>query len=107
MSLTYQEIVEKIKSKDGVSSAEITTEQILMLFHDRYLKTIEWEHNLYEFNLIPIENEKYYKYWVYDNFHSTHALEQIVKMSLEGKSVYLLIQDEGFEVKTEVLETEK
>ena len=102
MNLTYQEIVEKLKNKEGLSSAEITTEQTLMLFHDRYLKTITWGHDLYEFNLIPTENKEY---WAYDNLSSMYALEQIVKMSLEGMPVYLLIQDEGFEVKLEVLET--
>lgn len=102
MSLTYQEIVEKMKNNEGVSSAEITTEQILMLFHDRYLKTVAWGSDLYEFNLIPTENKEY---WAYDNFHSSYALRQIVKMFNEDKPVYLLIQDEGFEVKLEILET--
>lgn len=104
MSLTYQEIVEKMKNKEGISSAEITTEQLLMLFHDGYLRTVTYGHTLYELNLIPVEDNKY-KYWAYDKLDCVSSLTKIVKMLIEGQLVYILIQDEPFQVNVEILET--
>lgn len=104
MILSYEKIIEKFKNKVSVSSSDITTEQLLMLFHDGYLKTVTYGHTLYELNLVPVEDNKY-KYWAYDKLDCISVLIKIVKMLIEGNSVYLLIQDEGFEVKLEVLET--
>lgn len=108
MTLSYEKIVEKLKNEGTIASSDITAEQLLMLLHDRYIKEIEYEHTLYEFNLMPIEDTKNkYKYWDYDKIDCISLMRAIIETLIKNKSVYILIQDEPFQVKLEVLETKQ
>lgn len=108
MKLSYEKIVEKIEKEETITSSDITAEQLFMLFHDRYIKTIEYGHALYEFNLIPIEDtENKYKYWDYDKIDCISLMQAMIETLIKNKSVYILVQDEPFQVKLEVLETKQ
>ena len=104
MTLSYEKIIEKLNNKECVLSSDVTTEQLLMLYHDRYMKVVRYKHTLYELNLVPIENNEY-KYLAYDKADCLSFLETIVKMLVEGQLVYILIQGEPFQIELEVLET--
>lgn len=104
MTLPYEKIIEKLNNKECVLSSDVTTEQLLMLYHDRYMKVVRYNYTLYELNLVPIEDNKY-KYLTYDKTDCLSFLETIVRMLIEGKLVYILIQGEPFQVELEILET--
>jgi len=110
--MTYIEIVEKIRGGEKVNLSTVTMPQVFMCMHDRVVKNIGINNDIYELIFIPIE-EPVGKVIYMDEEHypTTHdifnLLQEIFDTIKENNSITMLLEDEFFELKLEVLETKE
>ena len=107
--MQYSEIVEKIRNHERVSTKEVNGFQLLMLIQDKEVKNISYHGNLFEVNFIPIT----YAFEAYvlkeEELPTFRDGEKIIEHWIHcydvKKAIYVLVENEYFEIILDLLES--
>ena len=109
--MTYSEVVKTLKENGQINSSDVTGEQVLMLFHDGFIQRFTHNENVYEITFIPIEDEHEYMHIDTDRYSNyidiLCLLERWIHEFLANKPIYIIFNDEKFEIHVEVMETKR
>jgi len=107
--MMYNEIVEKVRKNEHLSSKDITGFQLIMLLQDKEIKDIVYHGNKFEINFIPI-TYAFEAYTLSDTGLKTfNGGEKIIEHWIHcydvKKPIYVQIKDEYFEIILDLLES--
>ena len=113
--MEYREIVHKMSLGESVSYEDITDEQVMMLYRDRYIKQYQNEYGEFEINIFKIidtdtESTSFTRYYPDTNGHSSHKkicelLDCIITDSRRNVPIRMVLEKEQYEVIIEQLES--
>ena len=105
-SMTYNELVEKIKVHEPVMTTDINAEQMFKLYEERYLKYIDNEGAEYELNMIALNDESH----IYDLVKSDDTwnafvslMKKFIKNTKEHKRSFIIVEHKEYEVILELM----
>lgn len=110
--MTYTEVVNKLRSKERIFTKDVKGYWMFYLLLDRELKNIQCRHKTYEVNFIPVEscdsgvfviNERTCPDWT----DACSIMDTIIKAIEDGLHRYVVVDEEYFEIKLEVMETDE
>lgn len=111
--MKYREIVDKMTLGETVSYNDMTDEQVMMLYRDRYIKLYQNEHGEFEINILKIADTEpisFNRYYPDTNGHTSHdkicdLLDCIVTDFERKCSIRMVLENEQYEVIVEQLES--
>lgn len=111
--MEYREIINKMTLGESVKYEDLTNEQVMMLYRDRYIKLYSNEHGEFEINIFKITDTEpisFTRYYPDTNGHSSHdkiceLLDCIVADSERKVSIRMVLENEQYEVVIEQLES--
>ena len=115
--MDYIELVQKLRNKEtiDVSTVKVTGMQLIMLFQDREIKSVQMDNVVYEINFIPMDANNPALIWdpiitinekTCDTFRQgCKILKQFVEKYKKHERIFVHFEDEYFEIILEVLET--
>lgn len=111
--MEYREIVHKMTLGESVSYEEVTDEQLMMLYRDRYIKLYQNEFGEFEINILKItdtELTSFTRYYPDTNGHTSHKkicelLDCIITDSRRNVPIRMVLEKEQYEVIVEQLES--
>jgi hypothetical protein len=112
--MEYREIVHKMSLGESVSYEEVTDEQLMMLYRDRYIKLYHNEFGEFEINIVKMtpdtEPTSFTRYYPDTNGHTSHKkicelLDCIVTDSERKVPIRMVLENEQYEVVVEQLES--
>ena len=113
--MEYREIVHKMSLGESVSYEEVTDEQLMMLYRDRYIKLYHNEFGEFEINIIKItdtdtESTSFTRYYPDTKDNTSHKkicelLDCIVTDSERKVPIRMVLEKEQYEVIVEQLES--
>lgn len=111
--MEYREIVHKMSMGESVSYEEVTDEQLMMLYRDRYIKLYHNEFGEFEINILKIkdtESTSFTRYYPDTTGHTSHKkicelLDCIVTDSERKVPIRMVLEKEQYEVIVEQLES--
>ena len=110
--MTYTEVVNKIRSKERLFPEDFKGYWMFHLLLEREIKDVQCHHKTYEVNFIPVEpcnsgvfviNERTCPNWT----DACFIMNTIIQAIEDGLHRYVVIDEEYFEVKLEVMETDE
>jgi len=110
--MTYTEVVNKLRSNERVYPRDVKGYWMFYLLQDREIKNIQCRHKLYEVNFIPVAPCSSGVYVINEctcpDWSDALSIMNIIITAIEdGLHGYVVIDEEYFEVKLEVLETDE
>ena len=107
--MMYNEIVEKVRKSEHLSSKDITGFQLIMLLQDKELKDIVYYGNKFEINFIPI-TYAFEAHTLSDTELKTFddgakIIEHWIHCYDVKKPIYVQIENEYFEIILDLLES--
>ena len=112
--MEYREIVNKMTLGESVTYEEVTDEQLMMLYRDRYIKLYHNESGEFEINIVKMtidtESISCTRYYPDTNGHTSHdkiceLLDCIVTDSERKVPIVMVLENEQYEVVVEQLES--
>jgi hypothetical protein len=112
--MEYKEIIHKMNLGESVSYEDVTDEQLMMLYRDRYIKLYHNEFGEFEINILKItpdtEPITFTRYYPDTNGHTSHKkicelLDCIVTDSKRKVPIMMALENEQYEVVVEQLES--
>ena len=110
--MTYTEVVNKLRSNERVRCEDVKGYWMFYLLLDREVKNIQCRHKTYEVNFIPavpcssgvfVINERTCPDWG----DALSIMDTIINAIEDGLHRYVVVDEEYFEVKLEVMETDE
>ena len=110
--MTYEEVVTKMRKKERISTKDVKGYWLFYLIQDGEIKTIKYNHTLYEINLIESKPVGSGLFTINELTCSTwrdvmSIMQTIIRGIEDGLQLYITLDDEYFEVKLEALETDE
>jgi len=108
---TYSELVEKIQKQEPVSFKEISGVQVFMLLHDRVVKSVNNYNTIYELNFLPADySVKETIIHINEMTCPTYSscgrvIDSIINQFKKHLPIYIMLEDELYELVVEVLES--
>ena len=108
--MTYADVVNKVQAKEHIKAKEIPGTWFFYLFQDGIIKTVSYKNNLYEVNFIPSAPVSTGLFIIDDQmcktgFDAMNMFETIVRGVVDGLKLVIALDEEYFEIKLEMLES--
>ena len=108
--MTYGEIVNKITAHEHIKAKDIPGIWFFYLLQDGVIKHVSFHGNTYEINFIPSAPVSNGLFIVDDKLCKTGAdaidiFETIIRGVVDGLNLYIVLDEEYFEIKLELLES--
>lgn len=107
--MTYNEIVEKIKTHAPITVHETSAEQMIRLYLDKHMQYISYYGNQYELNLIQLEPGEHHIYELIkpddDFIVFSDLLEIFIQNTKNNKRSFLICNHIEYEVVLELMES--
>lgn len=108
--MTYGEIVNKITAHERIKAKDIPGTWFFYLLQDGVIKQISFHGNIYEINFIPSAPISSGLFIVDDKLCKTgddavDMLATIIRGVVDGLNLYIVLDEEYFEIKLELLES--
>lgn len=110
--MTYTEVVNKLRSKERIFPKDVKGYWMFYLLLDREIKNVQCRHKTYEVNFIPVApchsgvfviNENTCSKWD----EAINIMGNIITAIEDGLHRYVVVDEDYFEVKLEVMETDE
>lgn len=110
--MTYNEIITKVHMGQRVYLKDVSGIQFMQLLHDKIIKQIQYDDDVYEINFVPIEEHLANCIYVNDRTYpigsdTPDIIRKLMRCYKAHEPISMDLDDECFQIIVEVLETKE